>query len=123
MKLESAIDTHVFDPSLLRNKLAHGQWVVALNRDNNAVQADLTEKIVDLDLVKIMSWVKSHELVTDLVENLIESPKKAFMRDWYGVVLCLEREMEAADKRTLQEHVGRLIAKDQRTGAKAKRRP
>ena len=42
-KLYELIDSHVFDPSLLRNKLAHGQWVVALNRENNALQEDLTK--------------------------------------------------------------------------------
>lgn len=115
------IDTHVFDPSLLRNKLAHGQWSVALNRDNDAVNADLTAKITDLDIVKLSAWFRMHELLAGMVEALIESPKKAFMRDWHVEVVRLEAEVLEAEARTLAQHVARLDAKDARTGARAKR--
>lgn len=116
-----AIEKHVFDPSLLRNKLAHGQWSVALNRENNAINADLTAKIAALDIVRLTAWFKTHELLAGLVETLIESPKKAFMRDWHLEVARLEREIEEAEARTLAEHVARLQAKDARTGARSKR--
>ena len=120
-KLEELIDAHVFDPSLLRNKLAHGQWVIALNRDNVAVQNDLTSKIAALDVVKIGALIEGHRLLADVVEQLIESPKKAFMRDWYQYVVEIEKQMLESENRTLAEHVTRLLAKDRTTGAKAKR--
>lgn len=115
------IDTHVFDPSLLRNKLAHGQWSVALNRENDAINVELTSKIADLDVVRLAAWCRTHELVAGQVETLIESPKKAFMRDWHQAVAALEAEINAAEAQTLGEHVKRLQAKDARTGARAKR--
>jgi hypothetical protein len=121
-KLEAAIDAHVFDPSLLRNKLAHGQWTIALNRDNDAIQEDYTTKIKELDIVKIAGWIAAHRLLANAVEHLIESPRKAFMRDWYQYVVDLEEQMVKAEKRTLKEHVAKLLAKDDITGAKAKRR-
>jgi hypothetical protein len=120
-KLGTAIDAHVFDPSLLRNKLAHGQWMVALNRDNDAVQAELTAKITDLDIVKIDGWIKGHQLLADVVEHLIETPKKAFMRDWYEYVVDIENQMVEAGKRTLQLHVKILLEKEKATDAKVKR--
>lgn len=116
-----AIDRHVFDPSLLRNKLAHGQWSVALNRDNEAINADLTAKITDLNIVTLSAWLRTHELLAGLVETLIESPKRAFMRDWHVEVMRLEGEIQEAEAHTLAEHVARLRAKDARTGARAKR--
>jgi hypothetical protein len=121
-KLEAAIDAHVFDPSLLRNKLAHGQWTIALNRDNDAIQEDYTTKIKELDIVKIAGWIAAHRLLANAVEHLIESPRKAFRRDWYQYVVDLEEQMVKAEKRTLKEHVAKLLAKDDITGAKAKRR-
>lgn len=121
-RLEAAIDAHVFDPSVLRNKLAHGQWVIALNHDNDAVQDEYTTKMKELDLVKIGGWIAGHELLAGLVEHLIESPKKAFMRDWYEYVVNLEHEMIETERKTLKEHVARLLAKDERTGAQVKRR-
>jgi hypothetical protein len=121
-KLEEIIDAHVFDPSLLRNKLAHGQWVIALNRDSDAIQNDLTAKIRALDVVAISAWLDGHRLLAELVEHLIESPKKAFIRDWYQYVIDIESQILASEQRTLQEHIKRLRAKDQATGATAKRR-
>jgi hypothetical protein len=120
-KLEEIIDAHVFDPSLLRNKLAHGQWVIALNRDNVVVQNDLTDKIAALDVVVVGAWFEGHKLLADLVEHLIESPRKAFMRDWYLYVVEIESQMVESEKRTLEDHVKRLRAKDQATGANVKR--
>jgi hypothetical protein len=121
-KLDAAIDAHVFDPSLLRNKLAHGQWVTALNRNNDAIQMDITNKIAKLDVVGVGGWIEGHKLLTGLVENSIESPNKTFMRDWYDHVTQLEGKMIEAEGRTLQEHVSRLLAKDDRTGASEKRK-
>lgn len=110
-KLFDAINTHVFDPSLLRNKLAHGQWVIALNRNNERVQQDLTDKITSLTIVDLMAWVQAHELLAGMVETLIESPKKTFMRDWYGYVDEIEGKMVVAKQRTLAEHIARLKSK------------
>lgn len=121
-KLETIIDSHVFDPSLLRNKLAHGQWVIALNRENDALQAELTNQIRDLDVVKIDAWITCHKVLANAVETLIESPQKAFMRDWYAYVVEIDNAIESAEGRTLQEHVARLLDKDRRTNAKARRR-
>lgn len=113
-KLFEAIDAHVFDPSLLRNKLAHGQWVVALNRTNERVQQDLTDKISNLTIVDLMAWVQAHQLLADMVEALIESPKKTFMRDWHSYVVEIETRMQEAEQRTLVEHIKRLKSKSAR---------
>jgi hypothetical protein len=121
-KLKEVIDRHVFDPSLLRKKLAHGQWVVALNRENDGVQNELTAKIRALDVVAISAWIEGHRLLAELVEHLIESPKKAFMRDGYQYVVDIENQILASEQRTLKEHIKRLRANDEATGAKAKRR-
>ncbi len=114
-RLETAIDAHVFDPSVLRNKLAHGQWIVALNRDNSSVNLEMTAKIADLDLVTIDGWIKANELLSNMIEALIESPKKAFMRDWYQVVSELDEKLKIAKSRNIAEHVRRIRGKDAKT--------
>ena len=43
-KLEALIDDYIFDPSLIRNKLAHGQWSVALNRENTDINQEFTRQ-------------------------------------------------------------------------------
>jgi hypothetical protein len=118
-KLLDAINAHVFDPSLLRNKLAHGQWITALNRDNDRVQQDLTDKISQLTIIDLMAWVQAHELLAHMVETLIESPKRTFMRDWYAYVVEIEAKMDEAERRTLAEHISRLKAKTARKTSRA----
>lgn len=105
LKLDRAIDAYVFDQSVLRNKLAHGQWVVALNKTNDKVQQDLTVLLQKLTIVQIDGWATCHNRLAELVEMLIESPKKAFLKDWHVVVTDLEAEMESASKRTLEDHL------------------
>jgi hypothetical protein len=121
LRLDRAIDAHVFDPSLLRNKLAHGQWVIALNRDNDNTNAELTTLIQGLDIVKVDGWRFCHQHLAEMVETLIESPKKAFVRDWWEAVVRLDEQMKQASLRTLADHVAALKAKDDRTGSREKR--
>ena len=120
-RLEQAIDTHVFDPSLLRNKLAHGQWIEALNRESVGISISITDVMSKLDVVKVDGWLACHKHLAAMVELLIESPKRAFVRDWWGTVEALDEEMEKASSRTLAAHIGALKAKDARTDAHGKR--
>jgi hypothetical protein len=110
-KLEQAIDRHVFEPSLLRNKLAHGQWAVALNRTNDAIEPVMTGQVRSLSITEIDGWLTCHRELAHLVETLIESPKRAFYRDWYGIVARLEERMEEAERRSLADHVAKLRRK------------
>ena len=121
--LESLINSHVFEPARLRNKMAHGQWEIALNRECTAVNVEMTREISLLNIVVIDSWIRIHELLAGAVETLIESPKKAFVRDWYVFVVDLEQKMIAAETRTLTDHITKLKSKDAASGAHAKRRP
>lgn len=114
--LERTIEKHVLDPSQLRNKLAHGQWLVAFNRNNDSIQQEFTLRIERLDLVSVDCWIAGHEILAKLVENLVESPKKAFVRDWKQYVADLEQEVLDAEARTMEDHVARLIKKPIRTG-------
>jgi len=121
LRLERAIDRYVFDQSVLRNKLAHGQWVVALNRENNTPNPQLTKLIADLDRTRIDGWRSCHEGLARMVETLIESPERTFVRDWWSAVVKLDADMEEAARRTLECHILALKAKDARTGAHVKR--
>jgi hypothetical protein len=121
-QLERAIDAYVFDPSVLRNKLAHGQLAVALNRENDDIQQELTSIIAGLNIVKIDGWKFCHEHLAGMIENLIESPVKSFPRDWWAAVVALEEEIEQFTTRTLVNHVGLLKDKDVRTEASRKSR-
>lgn len=65
-KLLTVVDNYVVLPSLIRNKIAHGQWDVALNRENTTVNNDLTQELHNLDAVVISIWFKAHEYLANL---------------------------------------------------------
>ncbi|MEP2980662.1 MAG: hypothetical protein ABJO86_14315 [Lentilitoribacter sp.] len=104
-KLNRLIKDHVVDPSILRNKLAHGQWVVALNSNNTAINDKLTTEISKLDLVKISSWVELQKMLADTISSLVSSPNKAFMRDWYKDITKIEETIQKNTSKTLERHI------------------
>jgi hypothetical protein len=114
-KLERLIESYVFEPSIIRNKLAHGQWLIALNRDNTDINREITNDINSIDIIKIDFWIKSHELLSNAMENMIESPKKFFIIDWYQFTIRLEEQIQSAGSRSIATHVQILKAKPRRT--------
>lgn len=104
-KLHLMIDDHVFDPSLIRNKLTHGQWQVALNRKNTKVNNDLTEQINAIDIIKIDYWINGSKLLSDVIECLIESPRKAFMGDWHHFIVDKDTQIKRFKSRSINSHV------------------
>lgn len=75
------VDTIIADPRQIRNKIAHGQWVSALNRDNNDLNELVTYRIAALDDIEVRRWFLQFSLLAQMVESLIESPNRAFHRD------------------------------------------
>lgn len=117
-KLSRLIETYVVDPSVIRNKLAHGQWRIALNRENSSVNHDLTRDISLINVVEIEKRIYCQKKLTDLVESLIETPDKMFIRDWYNTVSQIEAELLERSKYTLDGHVAILRKKPKRWNCK-----
>ena len=88
--IQRHIKTYVTNPALLRNKVAHGQWEVALNRSNTAVNPNLTAAMANIDIVEIDRWYGGHERLAAIVESLIESPDRTFARDYWPQLASLE---------------------------------
>lgn len=88
--LKDAVKEYIRIPSELRNKIAHGQWVVALNRDNTAINADITAGLNALDYVRIEVMFEVHQHLGSIVRDLLQSPKKAFHRDYWTHMVDLD---------------------------------
>lgn len=89
-KLLSIIKEYIQEPSQLRNKIAHGQWVVALNRENTAQNQELTQKLQTLDFVEITKWFKVHSFLGFIVRDLVQSPQKGFHNNYWTNLTELE---------------------------------
>ncbi|KKX26706.1 hypothetical protein [Rhizobium sp. LC145] len=90
-RLRILIDLYVKDPSLIRNKVAHGQWKHALNRGNTKINSQITGSLQSLDLIKIELWFDCQKILCEIIELLIESPNRAFMASYWGMIERVEQ--------------------------------
>ncbi len=112
-ELNKLINTHLLNPSQIRNKLAHGQFVVALNKDNSVVNNDLTDSIERLDIVEIAKNYYALSLIAKMVEDIVESPEKAHITQYYSDLCKLEEELKSRSKWTLESKKVKLLKKAQ----------
>jgi hypothetical protein len=100
-KLTTMIEEFIYDPSLIRNKLAHGQWCVALNSENTAVNNDLTSEMAAYTVVDFYRRRHSLDHLAAILEDLIESPNRAHRRDYWTRLSELETEQREMSAWTL----------------------
>lgn len=111
LRLERLVNQYIEAPSQLRNKIAHGQWEIALNSKNSASDAELTAKLADLDCVKIDILREGCIGLCKIVESLIESPDGAFHRDYWQTLQEVQDHLTETSKHSLAEKVARLRVK------------
>jgi hypothetical protein len=110
-KLSSLIEKYIFDPSLIRNKMAHGQWEVALNRENTAINAAITKEIESHTIVELYRRKYALEKLAAIVEDIIESPEKAHPRDYWLHLTEMEEKQGELVGWTYEKKVEQLFKK------------
>lgn len=112
-KIYSLIDQYVYDPSLLRNKIAHGQWQVALNANNTKVNPALTAKVQSLTVVDLYRSKEAFQSLFRIIEDIIESPNKAHQRDYWVHITEFENSQRKMSAWTVEKKVDALKKKKQ----------
>jgi len=112
--LSRHIYNYIIEPSQLRNKIAHGQWVVALNNENTATNPATTSRIANLDFVKTDILFSVYQKIGQAVEDLIESPTKAHFNDFYSHMTELEELIKETQNWDLQSKIKMLKDKFER---------
>lgn len=110
-KLEQLINDYIFDPSLIRNKLAHGQWVSALNSDNTDINADATAEIEAITVIDLYKKKSALDKLSAMLEDLIKSPNKAHPRDYWIHLADLEERQREMEAWTIDKKKQRLFEK------------
>ena len=88
------IDDYIIRPSIIRNKIAHGQWEFALNRENNKENVELTIQLKQLDVVQIAKWFEIHQFMALIIRDLVQSPKKGFHNNYWVHLTGLEQYLK-----------------------------
>jgi hypothetical protein len=113
-RLTKLVAEHIADPSLVRNKIAHGQWVSALNRANTALNAPLSLKIQELNIVQLDILKEAFSGLSKIVVAMIQSPNKAFHRDYWTLITEIEEHLRKTARHTLEDKVALLKSKADR---------
>lgn len=118
LRLDRLITAYIFDPSLIRNKLAHGQWDIALNRENDSVNTELTAKLNSLNVIALYRLKDALSSLAGILEDIIESPNKAHMRDYWPRIYALQNQQHVMSQWTLKDKLDQLKAKADRAQAR-----
>lgn len=94
LELKKIINEYIIDPSIIRNKIAHGQISVTLNSKNTSLHIDITNKLNNLDVVYISRLFYINDKLTSIIEDLIESPDKAHYEYYFAKFQDLENYIE-----------------------------
>jgi len=109
--LKKIIGEYIEKPQELRNKIAHGQWIHALNSTNTKENPDTTSRISDLNVVKISIWFEVHQFLCFIIRDLIQSPQKGFHNNYWTNLTNLEEFLNESHSWTLEKRIKGLKIK------------
>ena len=94
IKLKSIVEEHIEKQSILRNKIAHGQWVHALNASHTQENEKYSLALRDLDYAQIDKLFEIHKYLGLIVRDLVQSPRKGFHNNYWEYLIKLENYLE-----------------------------
>lgn len=112
LKLQRYLEEYIIEPSILRNKIAHGQIKFALNRENTKINIELTNKLNDLDAVTIGRYFEIYKYILEIIEYLIETPDKKFYDKYYPSIEELEDYIKKTSGYSIQQKIEILKRKN-----------
>jgi hypothetical protein len=111
-RVTKMIGIYVGDFAIIRNKIAHGEWVTALNSRRTAVNLEISRVIQGLDTVQLGRVKCGWEALCTIVESLIESPSRTFHQDYWQILADSEAKLESMKSWTLDAKAKLLQDKD-----------
>ncbi len=77
-QLRKLVIEYIESPQSIRNKVAHGQWLVAFDGKNEKEKTDLSNKINNLTVIDIQKWFEVHQYLCFIVRDLVQSTSTNF---------------------------------------------
>lgn len=104
-ELKTITDEYIKKPSELRNKIAHGQWDFALNRENTKENESKTIELNELSVVQISIWSEVHQYLGLIVRDLIQSPKNGFHNKYWSNLTKLQSFLIKSSNWTIEKRL------------------
>lgn len=112
--IENYLENYIDKQSKVRNKIAHGQWVIALEPNNKNIDTILTEELENLNVVSIMKEFEVHTILGDIIRHLVQSPNKEFDKNYQTNIKKLEIYLNKMSNRNYASFKQDLEIKKQR---------
>ena len=109
--LKSIIDEYIGKPQILRNKIAHGQWIHCLNSLNTNENTEISQRVANLDVVTISVWFEVHQYLCFIIRDLIQSPLKGFHNNYWENLTQLEMFLDKSKNWTIEKRIKDLRLK------------
>lgn len=109
--LKDTITEYIERPQELRNKIAHGQWIHALNSANTKENISATDRISNLNVVTISRWFEVHQYLCFIIRDLIQSPKKGFHNNYWVNLTNLKAFLDESKSWTLEQKIKNIKLK------------
>ena len=106
------ITSYIEEPSLIRNKVAHGQWAISLNSDNTKINDDLTQNVKNLTVVDLYRFKAAFDKLNAILEDIIESPNKAHWKFYWAHITEFDQEQERLKKHTVAGKIAQIKRKE-----------
>lgn len=111
-ELHNIVAIYIEEPQGLRNKIAHGQWVHALNNINTKENPDMTSRMNNLDVVKITIWLEIHQYLAYIIRDLVQSPQKGFHNNYWVNLVNLNDYIANSQSWTIEKRIERIRNKN-----------
>lgn len=102
---------NILQPSILRNRVAHGQWKICLNNDCTSINKTVTDNLEQLDFVRVDSLFYLYDIYSQCILDLLVSTKTHY-RDYYALIATLEEKAQEFDKWTIETKRNKLISSE-----------
>ncbi|WP_196363635.1 hypothetical protein, partial [Vibrio anguillarum] len=109
--ISKIIENYIKEPSEIRNKIAHGQWVSALNSSNTSYMEETSNKIAALTCVDLIKYKISLTSLCSIIEDLIESPNKAHKKFYQRNIDVYFSKQDDMARWTLESKISKLKLK------------
>lgn len=100
---------YIIAPSQIRNKVAHGQWIVCLNNDCSHINVDATAEMKRLDFVKIDRLFSIYERFQQCILDLAISQRTHY-RDYYVIITNLDEYIDSTRDWSLETKKQKILS-------------
>ncbi len=107
--LRKILMEYIIKPSQIRNKVAHGQWIICLNNDCTQENKEITSNMQQLDFVRIDRYFSIYEKFQQCILDLSVS-KKTHYRDYYIIITDLEKYIDSTELWSLETKKQKILS-------------